>query len=97
MVHIVGVEPTDLFNLLLEFNTGERKIVDIERYLRDRFAQSAKIQTSSVWSPLTTSWARLSGPTAPIWTRMSCMARTCRLGWKPSLCSLFESIYCNGV
>ena len=33
MIHIVGVEPADPFKLLLEFNTGERKLVDIEQYL----------------------------------------------------------------
>lgn len=34
MVHIVGVELAAPFKLLLEFNTGEQKLVDIERYLR---------------------------------------------------------------
>ena len=34
MIHIVGVEPADPFKLLLEFNIGERKLVDIEQYLR---------------------------------------------------------------
>lgn len=34
MVHIVGVELAEPFKLLLEFNTGEGKLVDIERYLR---------------------------------------------------------------
>lgn len=34
MVHIVGVEPAAPFNLLLEFNTGERKLVDVGQYLR---------------------------------------------------------------
>lgn len=34
MVHIVGVERVGLFELLLEFNTGERKLVNVEQYLR---------------------------------------------------------------
>ena len=34
MVHIAGVELAGPFKLLLEFNTGERKLVDIEQYLR---------------------------------------------------------------
>jgi hypothetical protein len=34
MVHIVGVELANPFKLLLEFNTGERKLVDIEQYFR---------------------------------------------------------------
>ena len=34
MIHIVGVELADPFKLLLEFNIGERKLVDIEQYLR---------------------------------------------------------------
>lgn len=34
MVWITGVEPKERFTLLLEFNTGERKLVDIEQYLR---------------------------------------------------------------
>ena len=34
MVWITGVEPKERFKLWLEFNTGERKLVDIEQYLR---------------------------------------------------------------
>ena len=34
MVWITGVEPKERFKLLLEFNTGERKLVDVEQYLR---------------------------------------------------------------
>ena len=34
MVWITGVEPKERFKLLLEFNTGEQKLVDIEQYLR---------------------------------------------------------------
>ncbi len=34
MVWITSVEPKERFKLWLEFNTGERKLVDIEKYLR---------------------------------------------------------------
>ena len=34
MVWITSVEPKEQFELLLEFNTGERKLVNIEQYLR---------------------------------------------------------------
>ena len=34
MVWITAVEPKERFKLWLEFNTGERKLVDIEQYLR---------------------------------------------------------------
>ena len=34
MIHIVGVELADPFKLLLEFSTGEHKLVDVEALLR---------------------------------------------------------------
>ncbi len=34
MVWITNVEPKERFKLLLEFNTGEQKLVNIEQYLR---------------------------------------------------------------
>lgn len=34
MVWITSVEPKERYKLLLEFNTGERKLVDIEHFLR---------------------------------------------------------------
>jgi hypothetical protein len=34
MVWITAVESKERFKLWLEFNTGERKLVDIEQYLR---------------------------------------------------------------
>ncbi|MFZ2360123.1 MAG: DUF2442 domain-containing protein [Anaerolineae bacterium] len=34
MVWITGVEPRERFKLWLVFNTGERKLVDVEQYLR---------------------------------------------------------------
>jgi hypothetical protein len=42
MVHIVGVELADSFKLLLEFNTGERKLVNIEQYLRGPIFQPVR-------------------------------------------------------
>ena len=34
MVWITGVEPKDGFELLIEFNTGEHKLVDVQALLR---------------------------------------------------------------
>lgn len=42
MVHIVGVELADPFKLVLEFNTGERKLLDIEQYLRGSVFQPVR-------------------------------------------------------
>jgi hypothetical protein len=44
MVHIVGVELADPFKLVLEFNTGERKLVNIEQYLRGPIFQSGGVE-----------------------------------------------------
>ena len=42
MVWVVHVEAKERFNLLLTFNTGERKLVDVERYLRGPIFQPVR-------------------------------------------------------
>ena len=87
MVLIKSVRPLEQYRVLLEFNTGEQKTVDLLHCCAARCSSRFGIAARcSELCGLMMNSARLCGPTARIWTPTSCTARMRLRGWKQSEC-----------